>query len=161
MALDFRDCNNTALRLAARRLGGLFDEALAPVGLKATQASMLSEIARLTVDHGGIAPTLQELALTLAVQISAVTHALPPLTRDGLVELQPDQSDRRTKRASLTSQGKRKLAKATQLWAAANQRVEAALGPTNAAALRVLAGQVMSDGFLDCHLGPEAGSDSK
>ena len=38
----------------------------------------------------------------LAISISAVTHAMRPLVRDGLVRLQPDARDRRTKHAGLT-----------------------------------------------------------
>ncbi|PTT92617.1 MarR family transcriptional regulator, partial [Pseudomonas sp. HMWF031] len=39
-------CTNTALRRAARRLGNLYDDALAPLGLKSTQVSLLTEITR-------------------------------------------------------------------------------------------------------------------
>jgi len=41
-------CTNNALRRAARRLGQLYDEALAPIGLKATQVGLLGEITRLS-----------------------------------------------------------------------------------------------------------------
>lgn len=140
-------CTNTAVRLAARRLGQLYDEALAPLNLKATQLALMVEIGKLT-RASGRAPTLQELANRLAIQLSALTHALRPLVRDGIVELRQDALDRRTKRAELTLTGTSLLSQAVVRWAEANQRVEAVLGPASAANLRALADQVSSDGFL-------------
>jgi DNA-binding MarR family transcriptional regulator len=149
-ALDLIDelaCTNTALRRAARRLGQLYDDALAPLDLKATQISLIAEIARLTAgDQNG--PTLQDLAARLAIQISAITHALKPLVRDGLVELRQDDHDRRTKHGVLTPLGKARLSEALVLWAAANRRVEVVLGSTSATMLRTLADQVASEEFL-------------
>src|ERR1700748_863824 len=57
-AFDFPPCNNTALRRAARRLGNLYDDALEPVGLKATQMGLMAEIARLTDDPQGRSASL-------------------------------------------------------------------------------------------------------
>ncbi|MGR4871178.1 MarR family winged helix-turn-helix transcriptional regulator [Variovorax sp. LARHSF232] len=145
--LGGRVCTNTALRLAARRLGQLYDEALAPLELKATQLALIAEIhKRMGADQQG--PTLQDLADRLAIQLSALTHALRPLVRDGFVELRPDAKDRRTKHGVLTPLGKTRLSEAVVRWAAANDRVEAVLGPASAASLRALADQVASDAFL-------------
>jgi DNA-binding MarR family transcriptional regulator len=141
-------CTNTALRRAARRMGNLYDEAFAAVGLKATQAGLLAEIERLTTSNEGVPPTLQDLATKLAIQISAVTHALRPLIRDGLVELQPDEQDRRAKHAALTRLGAARVRAAFVHWTAVNQRVEDVLGPESAATLRALADYVSSDEFL-------------
>lgn len=146
-ALGGRVCTNTALRVAARRLGQLYDEALAPLGLKATQLALISEIDKLMgADQQG--PTLQDLANRLAIQLSALTHALRPLVRDGIVELRQDAKDRRTKHGALTPLGKTLLSEAMVGWAAANDQVEAVLGPASAANLRALADQVASDAFL-------------
>ncbi len=145
--LDGRVCTATSLRLAARRLGQLYDEALAPLDLKATQLALISEIDKLMgADQQG--PTLQDLATRLAIQLSALTHALRPLVRDGIVELRQDAQDRRTKHGVLTPRGKTLLSDAMVCWAVANDRVEAALGPASAASLRALADQVSSDAFL-------------
>ena len=147
-AFEAPPCNHTALRLAARRLGNLYDDALENVGLKSTQFGLMVEIARLGAANGGLAPTLQELAARLAIQISALTHALRPLVRDGLVVLKPDETDRRTKRGALTDAGMKRLEEGAAHWADANARVEAVLGADAAAALRALADQVSSDEFL-------------
>lgn len=146
-SLRGRVCTNTALRLAARRLGQLYDEALAPLDLKATQLALIFEMDKLTgADPQG--PTLQDLATRLAIQLSALTHALRPLVRDGLVELRHDAEDRRTKHGALTPLGKSRLSKAMVCWAAANDQVEAVLGPASAASLRALADQVASEEFV-------------
>jgi DNA-binding MarR family transcriptional regulator len=143
-------CTNTAVRRAARRLGQLYDEALAPIGLKATQMGLLSEIDNLSTGQGGTeGPSLQVLADRLAIQLSALTHALRPLVRDGLAEVLQDMHDRRTKHAVLTTLGKRRLHEAAVLWANTNGRVEAVLGPTAASKLRHLADEVASPEFLD------------
>jgi DNA-binding MarR family transcriptional regulator len=147
--LEVLACTNTALRRAARRLGNLYDEALAPLGLKATQLGLLADIERLTLAaERQQAPALQDLAAKLAIQISALTHALRPLVRDGLVALQTDPQDRRTKRAILTPAGAALLHEAVAYWDRANQRVEDVLGSDAAATLRALADQVASDEFL-------------
>jgi DNA-binding MarR family transcriptional regulator len=141
-------CTNTALRRAARQLGHLYDEAVAPTDLKATQLGLLSQIDSLGGDDG---PTLQALAERLAIRISALTHALRPLVRDSLVELRPDAHDKRTKHAGLTTLGRNRLDDGIMLWAAANRRVEAVLGSTSARMLRTLADQVSSKEFLDAY----------
>ncbi|KAF2394203.1 MarR family winged helix-turn-helix transcriptional regulator [Pseudomonas frederiksbergensis] len=152
-AFEVLVCTNTALRLAARRLGNLYDDALAPVGLKATQVSLLAETNRMAAANAGKAPTLQDLAAKLAIQISALTHALKPLIRDGLVELQADEHDRRTKRAVLTPAGTKLLQEAIVHWGTANQRVEEVLGAEAAASLRAVADYVASDEFLAAYSG--------
>src|SRR5258708_4556318 len=148
-------CTNTALRRAARRLGQLYDEALAPIGLKATQAGLLAQIGGLARGQEG--PTLQDLAERLAIGISALTHALRPLVRDGLVVLRQDAHDRRTKRGILSRLGKARLREAFVLWSAANRRVETVLGPASAEKLRSLADQVASQEFLDAYTARRSG----
>ena len=143
-------CTHTALRRAARRLGQLYDEAVAPTGLKATQVGVLGQIAGVHDAGPREWPTLQTLAERLAVSISGLTYALRPLVRDGLVELRPDPHDGRTKHAVLTALGETRLRDAIILWADANQRVEQVLG-SSAAVLRTLADDVTSPAFLDAY----------
>jgi len=151
-AFEVLVCTNTALRRAARRLGNLYDDALSPLGLKSTQVALLSEIQRMQAADDGQAPTLQDLASNLAIQISALTHALKPLIRDSLIELQADEQDRRAKRAVLTRVGIDRLRQAIVYWATANQRVESVLGGESAAALRAAADYVASDEFLAAYM---------
>ncbi|WP_233161371.1 MULTISPECIES: MarR family winged helix-turn-helix transcriptional regulator [unclassified Achromobacter] len=126
--------------------------------MKATQVSLLSEIERMVTAAGGQSPALQDLASNMAVQISALTHALRPLIRDGLIELQVDESDKRVKRAVLTSSGSERLAQAIVHWAGVNRRVDDVLGKESAAQLRALADFVGSDDFLTAYGGSPADS---
>jgi DNA-binding MarR family transcriptional regulator len=146
-------CTHTALRRAARRLAYLYDEALGCVDLKATQVALIGAIDQMTDPQTALGPTLQDLAGKLAIQTSALTHALRPLLRDGLVELLPDASDKRIKRGVLSAQGKARLKQAVKAWYTVNQRVEEVLGPSSAVLLRSLADNVASDGFLQAYRG--------
>lgn len=154
-------CTNTALRRAARRLGSIYDDELAPLHLKATQVGLIAEIERLRAEAskaGSGGPTLQDLAGRLAIQVSALTHALRPLLRDGFVALQQDQHDKRIKNVSLTRQGKSRLAEALKLWEKANTRVEVVLGHQTASHLRSLADHIASDEFLSAYHADKGGS---
>jgi len=150
-------CTNTALRRASRRLGQLYDEALAPTGLRGTQVSLLAQIDAMTLptkrgDTPG--PTLQELASQASLRVSGITHALTPLVRDGLVELIQDSLDARMKHALLTSKGRARLGKAVEHWAVANRHVEKVMGSAKTAQLRELADQISTETFdLSAELG--------
>lgn len=141
-------CTHTALRRAARRLGQLYDEGVAPTGLKATQVGLLARIEQFPDEAG---PTLQYLSEQLAIGISALTHALRPLVRDGMIELRHDKDDKRSKHALLTALGRARLREAIKLWTAANGRVEVVLGAVSAKKLRALADQISSPGFLHAY----------
>jgi DNA-binding MarR family transcriptional regulator len=147
-ALGELACTHTALRRAARRLGHLYDEAVSPTGLKATQVGLLSQIDA----HGGAeGPTLQALAERLAIGISSLTYALRPLVRDGLIDLRQDPQDKRAKHASLTELGRKRLAEGLELWAVANRRTDVVLGHGSASTLRALADEVSSKEFLQAY----------
>jgi DNA-binding MarR family transcriptional regulator len=141
-------CTHTALRRAARRLGHLYDEAVSPTGLKATQVGLLAKIDDLDGEDG---PALQALAERLTIGISSLTYALRPLVRDGLIELRQDAHDKRTKHASLTALGRKRLAEGIRLWAVANRRTDVVLGHSSASTLRALADEVSSRRFLEAY----------
>jgi DNA-binding MarR family transcriptional regulator len=135
-------CNNAALRQATRRMGQLYDDAIAPTGLRATQHGMLTQIDFMQQ------PTMRELAEALVMDLSALGHTLKPLMRDGLVELTPDENDRRAKRVRLTTMGKAKFQQALQLWRVVQGRFEAAFGRERAAELRSTLNFIASDEFV-------------
>jgi DNA-binding MarR family transcriptional regulator len=134
-------CNHATIRKATRRLGQLYDDALTPSGLRGTQFVILAEIASLE------GPTLRELAQTLVMDLSALGHTLKPLIRDGYVELAPDPSDRRAKRARLTAAGTAKLDEMVKLWRTAQGTFEAVFGAEKAADLRSILGFLASETF--------------
>lgn len=126
-------CCSTALRKATRRVTQLYDEALAPVGLRSTQYSILMELSR----RASEAPTLQVLADALVMDRSALGHTLRPLERDGLLALQHGESDRRQRQVVLTRKGQALVARAQPLWQRAQDRFCEVFGEAEAALLRI------------------------
>jgi DNA-binding MarR family transcriptional regulator len=139
--VDPNCCNNAVLRQAVRRMGQLYDDAIAPCGLRATQSGLLAQIQHMD------GPTLRELASTIVMDLSALGHTLKPLVRDGLVDLVQDERDRRVKRVHLTGVGAAKLAEAMALWRTAQEGFEAAFGPEKAAELRTALCYIASEEF--------------
>jgi len=136
-------CSNSAIRRATRQLGQLFDEVLAPSGLKGTQHTLLTQI------HMSGNPSLRFLADSMVMDLSALGHTLKPLIRDGLVELVPDTKDRRVKRVMLTASGLAKWEEAHRLWQDARQRFDQNFGPEAAQELRNALNLISSDTFAD------------
>lgn len=134
-------CTYAALRRATRRLGQIYDEAVAGSGLKSTQVSLLYQIRRLEQ------PTVRQLANELVMDLSALGHTLKPLERDGLVDLHTDTRDRRAKRVHLTAQGEANLDLALSLWRAVHRRSEEILGAQKAAELREMLDWMASQPF--------------
>ena len=149
--MEKRRCTHTSLRRAARQLTQLYDDALAPAGLTSAQALLVAQIHELRAASQGQAPSLQTLARRLGIQISALTHALRPLVREGLVAVEPDSADRRTKRAVLTAAGVEQTQRMYALWAATNRRIQNVLGAGATEQLRLLADQVGSPAFRDAY----------
>lgn len=123
-------CNSTVLRKAARRVSQFYDSILAPTGLRSTQRAILRNISR----FGN--PTLSQLAESLVLDRSALGHNLRPLERDGLIILETDPNDRRSRQAKLTSTGEEKLQECSALWKVAQEHFENAIGPDRAKELR-------------------------
>jgi DNA-binding MarR family transcriptional regulator len=145
---NLMNCTHTALRQASRQLTQVYDDAIAPSGLTSAQAMLVTRLDELGGAPGGTGPSLQALAKRLSIQISALTHALRPLLRDGVLELHADPKDGRIKRAVLTEKGMKQTRQMYALWGAVNQRMDAVLGAGTAADLRALATQVASAEFL-------------
>jgi DNA-binding MarR family transcriptional regulator len=119
----------------------LYDTALAPCGLRATQRSILTHI-----DQNG-RPTIGELAAALVLDRSALAHNLRPLERDDLVVVEVSAEDRRSRIVRLTKAGEAKLRESTALWQSAQERFENAFGRKHAAALRATLSLITSTEF--------------
>ena len=123
-------CNAHALRKAARHVSALYDQALAPYGLRGTQFSILARLA-------ATGPwSMQALADKLVVDRTTLARAVQPLERDGLVALSADPADRRIRLLTLTAQGAARHQAALSGWQAAQARYESAIGAERAAQLR-------------------------
>ncbi|MDH0747143.1 MarR family winged helix-turn-helix transcriptional regulator [Pseudomonas sp. GD03842] len=139
-------CANGSVRRASRRLGQIYDEAFQACGLKATQYSLLSQIAR------SDEPRMRDLAQALVMDLSALGHTLKPLVRDGLVELQIDEADRRSRRVLLTAAGKRKYQEARKVSERVSQMFDKTFGAEETVKLRQALDFIASEGFADALL---------
>tara|TARA_R110002020_G_scaffold11340_25_gene42797 strand:+ start:1172 stop:1681 length:510 start_codon:yes stop_codon:yes gene_type:complete len=149
------NCTHTALRQASRQLTQVYDDAIKPSGLTSAQAMLVSRLDEMGGAPGGTGPSLQALAKRLSIQISALTHALRPLLRDGVLELHADPKDGRIKRAVLTAQGMQQTRQMYALWQAVNQRMDEVLGAGTGAQLRALATKVAAPEFLAAMAPPD------
>jgi DNA-binding MarR family transcriptional regulator len=125
-------CLAAAMRAASRRLSLLYDEAMAPSGLRATQFHILSELERRSAEP----PTVSELAEILIMERSALGQTLRPLERDGLVALGRDARDGRRRPVQLTSAGREAVARARPYWAKAHETSERFFGEAPLVELR-------------------------
>jgi DNA-binding MarR family transcriptional regulator len=108
---------------------------LAPVGIKSTQHSILSEVDRRSVE-GPV--TMCELATAMAMDRSTLGHNLKPLERDDLVTLRLSDEDRRKRYVELTKKGRFLLRKSRRLWQHAEGQFERIFGKEPAAELRAV-----------------------
>lgn len=129
-------CHATALRRATRRISQLYDALLAPSGLRSTQRSILIQLAR------SPRPSLGELAAILVIDRSALAQNLKPLEREGLIALQVDPRDKRSRQVCLTQLGADRLYESQVLWEEAQLCFESTLGREQAEQLCELLGQV-------------------
>jgi DNA-binding MarR family transcriptional regulator len=127
--IDASRCSATLLRKASRRLSQLYDDALAPVGLTATQFALLVEMARRPEKP----PTLTELAAAMVMDRSGLGHGLRPLERDGLIALKEGDPDRRRRHIVLTPKGNGVLRRAHLLWKKAEAHFVGVLGAADVA----------------------------
>jgi DNA-binding MarR family transcriptional regulator len=125
-------CNAGAVRRAGRRVTHLYDTALAPIGLKLCQYSILSSLN----GRGAALPSVQELAGELVLDRSTLGQNLRPLERDGLISLLTDPRDRRVRLIALTKEGIARYNEAKPYWAKAQERFESVFGQEEAATLR-------------------------
>ena len=128
-------CTCGSLRKASRRVSQFYDTALAPIGIKSTQYSILSEIERGSV-QGPL--TMCELAAAMVMDRSTLGHNLRPLQRDRLLALRLQRHDRRKRYVELTKQGRAVLRRARRVWRVAEGRFEKMFGKRHAADLRVV-----------------------
>lgn len=115
---------------AARALARRFDEALRPLGLTNGQFSLLMSLNRPEP------PPMRPVAELLGMDRTTLTASLKPLERRGLVRVQPDPEDRRSRRLHLTPAGRAVLAEAFPVWRDTHAAAEAGLGAGEADRLR-------------------------
>jgi DNA-binding MarR family transcriptional regulator len=121
-------CACGRLRRAARALTQLYDDVMAPSGLRVTQYSLLSALER----RGPLRIT--ELASQQLLDRTALSRNLDPLVAKGLVAIAPGR-DARTREVAITARGKAALRAALPHWQRAQAEVTKRLGADKLATL--------------------------
>jgi DNA-binding MarR family transcriptional regulator len=128
MTLRFEDagrisqtCLCANVQRAARAVGRRFDDAFRPLDLTNWQFTLMLALYR----HE--APTITGVAQHLVSDRTTVTANLKPLERRGLVEVRPDEDDRRARRVVLTASGLALLQEAYGAWSRAQNTIVADL----------------------------------
>ncbi len=119
-----QNCTCFNLRKTTRAVTQLFDEALKPCGLFATQFTLLAAISSKED------ATITELSKALVMDRTTLTRNLNPLQKNGWVEVTPG-ADKRTRTLSLTRSGKKVLSQSMIHWKQAQNRVVKTLGKNN------------------------------
>jgi DNA-binding MarR family transcriptional regulator len=146
--MPLNPCTCGSLRKASRRISQFYDAALAPVGIKSTQYSILSEL-----DRGSrMGPvTMCELATSMVMDRSTLGHNLKPLERDDLVIVKLSADDRRKRHVELTKKGRVTLQRSRRLWRQAEGRFERIFGKQPAAELRAVLLSIAGNKELNSH----------
>lgn len=134
-------CNCFAVRSAARHVTQLYDQMLAPSGLRTTQYSILAKLKRL----GPM--TINALAKEMLMDRTTLGRNVLPIEREGLIEIEPAASDRRAKEVHLTKAGEKRLLAARKRWSVAQARFETVFGSERAEELRALLRAVVTSEF--------------
>src|SRR6202035_3885259 len=116
------DCNCLALRQAARHVSQFYDQFLASSGLRTTQYSILARLQR----KGPM--TINALAGEMVMDRTTLGRNILPLQRDGLIDVGPGKSDRRSKELRVTDAGAARLRTARKGWEEAQAQFEAGFG---------------------------------
>lgn len=114
-------CACANLRRADRVVTQFYDAALRPIGLRATQFTLLQALNEV--------PEIsqKQLADLLAIDSTTLTRTLAPLRRKGWLRSEAG-SDRRELRLSLTALGNREYKRALPSWQSAQDGLQKALG---------------------------------
>jgi DNA-binding MarR family transcriptional regulator len=128
-------CACGRLRRATRALTQLYDDLMAPSGLRVTQFSLLGALAR-----GGTA-RIADLADALLLDRTALSRTLDPLVVRGLVSIVSGR-DARTREVSLTRAGAKALRAAQPHWKRAQIQVANKLGSDRLEALIATLGEI-------------------
>ena len=120
--IDFpANCLCLNVRKAARAITRVYDEAIQPTGLRATQLSIL-----FMLSLRGEMP-ISELAQRLVMDRTTLSRNLRPLEKEGLVSV-AHGSDRRMRIVELTPNGQEILEEARPFWAQVQRRFAEHMG---------------------------------
>jgi DNA-binding MarR family transcriptional regulator len=108
-------------RRTARALTQMYEEALRPLGLRATQLTILQALSRAGEVSQG------QLGEMLAMDSTSLTRTLAIMARKGWIAEQRGE-DRRERRIRLSAAGEAKLKRAVPVWEKVQSRLRRKLG---------------------------------
>ena len=126
-------CTCFMVRSLSRKISQLYDDTLAPSGLRGTQFSLLVQARR--APQGP--PTVSALAEQLHTDRTTMTRNLRTLQQAGYIDLVPG-ADARSRCVLVTPEGVAKVREAAALWRQAQQRVRELCGAERIGALESL-----------------------
>ena len=109
-------CACHKVRMAARAVTRAYDDALRPVGLRATQLTVLVAVGK------DISISITALAKLMEMDRTTLTRNLRPLEKQGLIAVGPE-GWRRSRMLEVTKKGQSRLREALPYW----ERVQATL----------------------------------
>ena len=119
--MALRECVAVRARMLNRAMTNIFDDALRPLGLKASQLNILIVTAKLGLARPG------QVCEILQLDASTLSRSVKPLQAHGWVEVVPGE-DARAHPFRLTPKGKRLIEKAVPAWEEAQRRASELLG---------------------------------
>jgi len=130
-AVKPQGCTNLKLRQLMRRVAQHYDAEVGKTGLRGTQYSLLSYVAKL----GPIRPV--DLARAMKVEASTLTRNLRPLIDAGYLRQDPG-ADGRSRLVTVTDAGREKRQEAQRRWRVAQEALNSKLGEARVVALHAL-----------------------
>jgi DNA-binding MarR family transcriptional regulator len=124
------ECLGFRARLLSRVITAVYDDALAEMGLKVSQFSVLNAVA----NREDTRPA--ELAKFLEMDESTLSRNVARMCARGWLRLDPGEDDRRSHQITITDTGKALLRKSYPAWQQAQSQVVHKLGPDGVAALK-------------------------
>lgn len=119
---ECRECTCFNLRKATRIVTQIYDDAMRPTGLRATQFALL-------VHASGMGPVpLTRLAEEMATDRTTLARNLELPVKEGLLKIE-DGKDRRSRIVNITDSGLKKLAEAYPIWKRTQDEVKGIIGP--------------------------------
>lgn len=112
-------CAANHTRMAARTITRAYDQALESCGLRVTQFTILTALAKTTFD------SISAMADRLALERSSLSRNLTRLEKRGLIQM---TEAGRSHTIEITDAGRETLAEAYPLWRQAQDKVEDAIG---------------------------------
>jgi DNA-binding MarR family transcriptional regulator len=118
---DCTECVCFNLRMATRAITQVYDRAMQPTGLRATQFPILAVLAM------GGPSTITNLSQFLVMDRTTLARNLKPLEKRGFISIAKG-NDRRTKTVTLTEQGADAISDALPRWEKAQKMVVEKMG---------------------------------